>query len=229
MLSIFDAEIDRRPELKGWILIKLAAACSKTQQPCDVSPIFMALKTLAKSHLRTKFEGGDMTQAHWLETVLLANIPAPSRKTFCNFLLQAPSLVGNALKPGNIEQGWRDSGLWPFDIPTLLAQCPRLELLTKPQTAALVAAVGPLSVLMREQGQLTEAQLQAAVGDTLSLDNLCATYRDPPVAGTPLHHMALNRRRALILLLVALPEASSDESASDEDPDAPHGDECECV
>ena len=111
MIAICIAELEMRPELKGWILIKLAASCSKTEQPCDVSPVFMALKALSASKLGFKFEGDDKTQADWIENDLLANIPAASRRTFLNFLLHAPNIIGDALRPHNIAIGWSVSGI----------------------------------------------------------------------------------------------------------------------
>lgn len=229
MIATCITELEMRPELKGWILIKLAASCSKTEQPCDVSPVFMALKALSTSKLGFKFEGGDKTQADWIEKDLLAEIPAASRRTFLNFLLHAPNIIGDALRPHNIEIGWTVSGIWPFMPNVVLAQCPRIGQLNPAQTAAILAAVKPLSVLTRENGRLTDEQMQAAVGPSISLAGLAAAPHPPPTHSTPLEDLVINRQRALILNLLDLAESSADESESDRDPDPLRDDACTWV
>jgi hypothetical protein len=226
-LTIFLEEIDAHPELAGWVLLKLAAACSKTQQPCDVSPLFMALKALTKGRLGVTCEGGDMNQVHWLEEVLLARIPSASRATFVNFLRQAPSLVARALDARNIAQGWQDSGVCPLDIPKVLAQCPRFDGFSHRQSKALVAAVTPLTALMRARGQLTDEQMQEAVGDALSLADEAVVEGYYAPSSAPLHHLTMNRRRAVILTTVADALEERSGSSSEDDPEPAFDDECE--
>ena len=48
-LQVFGDAIEADPTLKGLRLVKLSASCSKSEQPCDVSPSYRVMKGLFKS------------------------------------------------------------------------------------------------------------------------------------------------------------------------------------
>lgn len=199
LLKVFVEEIGARPELKGFILVKLAAACSSRQQPCDVSPIFMVLKRFACSGHSPTLQPSSAALEKFLRTEMLAEVPKASRDTFVNFLLHASSYIKHAFTEHNIQEGWKISGLFPYVVTTILNQCPLSATLSQVQSAAVIDAIDKLGEKMRLNGQLTDKDMQDAVGDALNLEELIKAHDAEASSSRPLEQLALNRRRAIIL------------------------------
>lgn len=155
---------------KDFPLLKLSAACSKTQQPADVSPCFWVLKKVfdeVKDSLQLiAYRERYMDKVDEVLQVLDAN----AREQFTNFLAYLPAVLSKAFTKSNVMLGWTKSGLFPFDVKGVLMQCTSYHLYEPREIKPIVAAVHKLVPVVLEKGQLTDAEIHAAVGGAEKLD-----------------------------------------------------------
>lgn len=195
MVDLYDELPDQRKSIG---LLKWSAACSKTQQPLDVGPLFRVSK-----QLKSKYEHEKVQRAHHYSVHVrkcLAPLDPKSRNLYCNFLDMLPQIISQAFTEHNIRQGWEVAGIWPFNATKMLGQCPTLRKLKPAQVNAFLAAIPKLAVHIKHFGQLTDAQLQAAVGTAFTFE----TPNEVDLSGRKhrrkaLHEMVINRRRALLI------------------------------
>ena len=192
-------------------LLKFSAACSKTQQPCDVSPVFRVLKQIYKAR---SFEKSAEEPA-FMELVrqVLKPMDTKARALYSEALAALPELLLSAFSSRNIRQGWEIAGIYPFSAQTILKQSPADEDLTAAQEEALLRAVSKAAQHIHESGQVTDAQLQEAVGAAVEFP-----LRNPPVEEglkrkprrvKELHEYVVGRRRALLLSHPSIARAKS--------------------
>lgn len=154
------------PEDEGIDVIKFSAACSKTQQPADVSPCFRVLKQrVSMSHLHPPETMPLYYQ--YLQSTALAKIPAASRKTFLDFFKHSKDIIDAAFTPHNIHCGFSVAGLCPLNTPKMMSQCTTFQSLTKKEVDAAIAGAESLVPLVHEHGQLREQDIDALAGGLL--------------------------------------------------------------
>ena len=191
-------------------VIKLPAACSKTEQPADVSRCFSVLKQLGHSyHLHAPKTVPKYL--HRLETSTLVPIPAASRATYLEYFRHFDVFVGAAFSEANINKGWSVAGLDPLNYLALMSQCTDWSSLSAKERGAVLAAIPKLIPLAISAGQLSTSQIQAAVGPDLDLtsagqldgaDDGGARKRKRQLK--PLEQRPINHRRAMLLTCSAI-------------------------
>jgi hypothetical protein len=107
-----DVKIDNLIKSYGYELMKLAAACSKTQQPNDKMRSFMILHQLYRS---TKYL--NMVMSHVVRPssmdpvdIILGNVTTSSKRTFSTLSL----ILSTAYTESIILDGWRKTVLAPL-------------------------------------------------------------------------------------------------------------------
>lgn len=193
-------------------VIKFAASCSKTQQPCDVSSCFRVFKQLLSALLHSP-SAVTPFYMHHLETVVLRDIDAASRRAFLNFFSHIPDLMSRAFTVHNVTQGFAISGMYPYNPTNILRQCTTFDKLSGAEAKAAFAAINPLSTTVDENGQLTEPSLVTAGGALLNdarlrlLAHVTVTTKKGIKAA--LHLRKINHRRALHLNHVNIMQAQT--------------------
>ena len=201
-MTVLAEAIQENESMKTLHLVKLAASCSKSQQPCDVSPIYRSLKALLRHWREMKKE---VPRPAYMEIidVLLAPIAKASRDVFTKFFNLLGELLREALNEHNILKGWRIAGLAPFSHEKILRQNPTSEGWSQEQMDAYLTAIAKLAPRVAAVGQLTDAEIAAAVGEEFAtLDPLSPeedTQGKRRRRRKHLHEMAVNRRRALLV------------------------------
>jgi len=181
---------------QGIEIVKFAAACSKIQQPNDVSPAFMVLKQSAKL--------GVQAPAPKYLTQLLDKVLAPlegsSKNTYMEFLQHITTHVSKAFTAGNISKGWAISGNYPLDHNVIMRRCTTWKQLSEKQAKAIESALPELVEQAAHLGELDDEAMQAAVGSAIDLE---AWLREKSgidrKKGKDLKDMVTNRRRVIWL------------------------------
>jgi hypothetical protein len=104
------------------IVIKLGASCSSIQQACDIAKLFMSEK---KSLLSIKYHTGDEDMERTLVEILssILNMKSEKRKQYREGLVNIYNAHQKATTRSIMADGWKNSGLYPFDLKTILAKC----------------------------------------------------------------------------------------------------------
>jgi len=187
-------------------LIKFSASCSKTMQPADVSKSFMVFKSVAKKLTFSKVVD-EPVYMQKVREVILSPLAAASRRTYAQFLAHAPAFLSTAFTIPIVTAGWQRAGLHPFDAEILLSQCTSWTHLKEVQSKAAIAAIPKLMGIAISRGEMTDIDLQAAVGDVfdLSVSQLpqstesISNTRQKAKSKKPLEKRPLNHRRAIHL------------------------------
>ena len=130
---------------------------------------------------------------------LLKDMPSASRAVYLRWISLLPTAIDASFTKDHIMRGWLDTGLAPVDVPKILDMNPSWKFLTVAQRAACVAAAHKLASPMLEKGQLTDAELQAAVGAALVFPVRDVYNAAGRKVRKELHEMTIPRRRAVIL------------------------------
>lgn len=235
MISAIAQHVDAAGAAGNIELIKFSASCSKTQQPADVSPCFMVLKSIAKREMREELPPSALPTYHdVLETDLLHPLEKSSRDVFLKFLDHLPTIADTSFMPSNIRQGFLKTGLCPFDVSQILSQCTAWASFQPKEATAAIAAIDGLVQHVRENGQLTEANLNEVCGGGVKA--ACERELAKTIAGKgkqptkSVEQRPLNHRRAVHIshnTIVkerararGLPVAGGDD-ADDDDDDEP--------
>lgn len=200
LLGLFDDTLSAHPQASVFNVMKLAAACSKTQQPCDVCPSFMVMKRLVKLYGNGKVVA---VRPRYMDTVmaLLSALPKDVRLKYENFLLHFTTFLSTAFNRANILSGWENTGLSPMEPLKILGKCTTFEDYSEEEVYAMVKAIPSLSKIVIKNGEVTDAEIAAAMkGDVEfrligrdTLEEQSASARTK----TPVHLLTINRRRAL--------------------------------
>jgi len=201
-MDLFMEEFDGIPDADLFELVKFAAACSKTQQPADVSPCFFVLKQLVE---RLAVSEESLVPERYMPAVIKALKPLPLSEftKYKNFMSHFLVLISTAFTRKNIRKGWENTGLYPLDTLQILSKCTSFKEYTDEQVQAMVVAIKSLTKKVAENGELTDADINAAMKGkvkfiALGRDTLEKTETDKSNK-KPLHLLTLNRRRALLL------------------------------
>eukprot|EP00048_Salpingoeca_helianthica_P001844 m.52093 g.52093 ORF g.52093 m.52093 type:complete len:650 (-) comp11757_c0_seq1:45-1994(-) len=191
--------VGRHEALRHTEYIKFSASCSLAQQPADVSACFKALKK--KMDTLTGCDAGIAVPDYLgvLERVYLAPLEPSTRKIFIDWLRRLPTALSTAFVKTNICNGWAATGFYPFVPKTIMAQSPAFASLTRAQGEACMAAIEKLSSHVLEKGQLTDAEMQEAVGPALVFPAAETHTKSGKKIRTPLEKLSFPRRRAMLL------------------------------
>jgi hypothetical protein len=192
--QVDDADLPDDAKRAGFELLKFAASASNTQQPCDAGPCFKTFKRdfRESKHAKARAEYSDILPP------LFKDMDKGSRETFIDFLEYLPQYLDDAFQARNVLLGWENTGLCPFDPEKIMSRCTTWELLTKPQADAVLAAVEKLKPCAVARGEVTDQEMQDAVGGVLNLAAWLDTHAGRHIkVGKPLEEQAINRRRAV--------------------------------
>jgi hypothetical protein len=108
-----------------------------------------------------KFSGTEPTYMKLLiEKLKDVGIDSASRNTFNNFMLFLPEMLKSAYTKKNIEFGWVNSGLYPFDIGKILQKTPYYnEDLSSENRSMIISAIPKLSDFARENGEIADKEI----------------------------------------------------------------------
>lgn len=198
----FNRPLDELERAKIIHLIKFPAACSKTEQPADVSKCFLVFKHAFKT-IGTSPPRAPPAYLAPLVSKVLAPMEAASIRTFTQFFSHLQNHVDDIFTHHNIAGGWAVAGLEPFIPRQLFSQCSAWHRLSKQQGKAALDAIPKLADIVNCRGQLTDEELHAAVGDMPAPHSIAPAPTDSTKKRKrptkPLHERVLNQRRALWL------------------------------
>lgn len=210
--------VEADPQLKKLYLVKLAANCSKTQQPCDVSPLYRSMKEKLKAW---KLDQKAAVMARVLPGYVavvedrLSPLAKGSKEVYREFFVLLPALLSAAGTLDNVMQGFVDSGLWPFDPERMLHLVTVSRQWSSESWTAALASLEPLSAIVGVKGQLTDDEIASALCEGFPRRDALAYVPETKKRTTlPLHEQALNRRRALLLTHTTLVNTVSELNAA---------------
>jgi hypothetical protein len=112
------------------LLMKLAASCSKTQQPNDVMKAFAILHAFFCSEKFRHLKVTNMRRPAYMDQIssITREVPPASRALFHKYFMILDAIAGDAFKPSIIIKGWTAAGVNPPpDVDRILRNCPRIE------------------------------------------------------------------------------------------------------
>jgi hypothetical protein len=184
-------------------LFKFAAGASMTQQPNDRSRCFYCLKK-ALSEQRMKIQQDISLAAALLSPShkkALRNLDLfvpdkgkskTSHATFKFFLSSCEAIFSYAFSVPNIRGGWYKCGLAPFNPKQMMvsyAFFKDLEKVAPDATQQVLDAIPKLAAHARDTGFVTDAQMEAELGELFALaPALAATYTRRIEDRAPVNH-----------------------------------------
>jgi hypothetical protein len=147
--------------------LKHSGGASLSQQPCDLAPVYRALKQAINSRFYEDPLVGEPPE--WLQRVVLpaiennGGLDAASLRTYVKFLIYLPALLSKCFTIANCRKGWE--GLVPYDASILLSKWPGRAALTADQDAKLLAAVRRLTAHAFLTGAPEEATMTKETAD----------------------------------------------------------------
>ena len=147
--------------------LKFSGGASLSQQPCDLAPVYRALRQAISSRFYEDPLVGEPPE--WLQRVVLPAIEKnggmdrASLRTYTKFLTYLPALLSKCFTIANIRKGWE--GLVPYDASILLSKWPGRAALTTDQDAELLAAVRRLTAHAFLTGAPEEATMTKETAD----------------------------------------------------------------
>lgn len=127
--SILDHGLGEMSNGARILLMKLAAACSKTQQASDVMKSFLILHAYFDSEQFHSLDLKQMLLPQYMPYVenLLKDVPSASRETFLRYFAVLPTVLATAYKPNTVTDGYMKSGTNAFLNPRrVLMNCPSI-------------------------------------------------------------------------------------------------------
>lgn len=208
--AMLDLLVDNIPQ--EWIdqnieLLKYAAATSKYQQPSDTGTCYMVTRALQRA-------GSHLPPALWADKVselLHEKLEAASARTFSDLLGRLPDILSRAFTSPNIKDGWQTAGVYPVDIEKIMFRCTTWKAFSNEQGQAILSAITKLIPKAKLTGEISDAQLQEAVGDAVDFEEWMLTHWEHySTPKTPLEDLVLNRRRAVWVNHGAVTQARQD-------------------
>ena len=185
-------------ELKDQLfeLMKFAAAASKTQQPADVASCYRILKQALRNAT-----GPHAIKAlpHLIPLLMeaLKEQDEASRTAYVPLLARLPAIISKAFTVHNVRVGWAETGFYPPNPEKVMQRC-TWDLMTVGQKKAILDAVPALAQQVMENGELEDANIQAAVGAEINFEKWLERHAKKKIkTGMALQDMVLNRRRAV--------------------------------
>ncbi|KAJ1415006.1 hypothetical protein B484DRAFT_401586 [Ochromonadaceae sp. CCMP2298] len=126
-ISMQEGGVGQQCKLDDVTLMKLAAACSSTQQPNDVMKAFAILKAFFRNSKFRNCNPDDMPNPpYWRQLQKISKpVPAASKRTFESYFLVLPLIANHAFNMSCITTGWYKAGVSvPPDVRRILMNCP---------------------------------------------------------------------------------------------------------
>jgi hypothetical protein len=169
--------------------LKFAAGCSGHESPLDLAKSHQLMRQTLHGH-QYDYETDPMpsfAMKQFIQHVLNKSPIAPaSRHTFRKFLTHLETILDKTFNAKDLQHGWQLAGFCPPSYPTILSLCSAWGELGATQAQGIFSAIPPLVEIVRLRGELTDTEIQDAVGDAFDFG--------PPTVN-PLG--AVNRRRSL--------------------------------
>lgn len=171
--DILNNGIGLRAKLSTADIMKLAAACSKTQQANDVMKAFLILHAYFRSN---QFYTYDLTKGAtpvYMKDIMtmMAPIPKASRDVFQRYFHALEHIVNSAYSTTNILHGYEKCGMaFPPSVDTILKNCPSLDNLFTDEYAVVRDAVFEIAIegmvfsAQGEGGTINDATMEKYVG-----------------------------------------------------------------
>ena len=83
-------------------------------------------------------------------------LDAPSRRTYANFLVRLPDLLGQAFTQAKIAASWEQTGYAPFDQQRCVERCTTWPSMTSMEANAVLDAHEFLVERVREVGEVED-------------------------------------------------------------------------
>lgn len=153
---------------KGIEFFKFSGGCSPHQQPNDVMKSFSIVKILEKSR---RYDD-TIIKPNWYDRYEgifnKKKIFSPaSRHSILRFLRNLPTILDEAYSIHNIQDGWRKTGLLPYNPEVILGHWPFHQYLTHQERKKLCKAVIALAVIAKRDGHIGEADLESHLADAI--------------------------------------------------------------
>jgi hypothetical protein len=132
------------------LIVKLAAACSKTQQPMDVMRGFLLTHRYYRSTAYSQFDPALAVRPAYMDdvmNVILKDVAPASSRTFERYFLTRENVVAQNFSPAKNSSGWETSGLGAkLDVRQILSTCTTSGSFSQSQMNSLVEGVYVLAV-----------------------------------------------------------------------------------
>lgn len=152
--------------------LKLAAACSGHESPLDLAKSHQLMRA-AIHNPRYNYKMDPIpsfAMTVFIDDVLSkSGIAAASLRTFRKFFLHMESIMDKTFNEVDLQHGWQLAGLCPLSCSTILSHCPLWNSLSNSNAELVLDAIPPLAETVRLKGELTDSEIQAAVGDAVDL------------------------------------------------------------
>lgn len=102
-------------------------------------------------------------------------IPAASRRTFSDFILNITAIIGKAFTSSIISSGWRSSGLYPLDCGKMLGKIHSWQNMSNDEAQAVVTVIHQLLEQAKETGIIPDVLIQEKLGGYNFFRNEVAT------------------------------------------------------
>jgi hypothetical protein len=179
--ALYDQVVDTGLAAREGIeLVKFCASASKTQQPCDVSPMYRIIKQSLEED-----QGWMCPDQHTENERALRMVPSASRATFAMFLDRLPGILSKACTKGNLRSGWALTGLWPDSAEKMLSRTGAWGALAERQRYTIRRSMPGLVEHAALRGEVTEDALDevvSAMEETVSRDIVSPETGPPSVA-----------------------------------------------
>ena len=152
--------------------LKLSASCSGHESALDLAKSHQLMReALQKSHYDQQSDLlCSVAMSLFIQDVLSKlGIPSKSLQTFRKFFGHIESLMDKTFNALDLQHGWRLSGICPLSFSTVLSHCPMWGTLPTSKADDVLAAILPLAEIVRLKGELTDSEIQAAVGGSVDL------------------------------------------------------------
>ena len=149
------------------ILIKWAAACSKTTQPADVMKSFLIIRQfLAGRKFQYSCADDSVPRPAWMGTVerILQPMPAASRRVFLKFFHHLPNIAGSAYTPAICAAGFSIPGIYGLNIKQAMNMYPGWEILGEADQNYVLEQIVEMSILQGHDGTTLDDLMVSRLG-----------------------------------------------------------------
>lgn len=150
-------------------IVKSASESSPTMQTLDACRSFMSEHSFFKSKewKRTVSMRDEDVEENALTLAvrpLLQSVHAASRRTFLRYFAVLPMICSSFYCVRNIQEGWTNTGIFPFNQVKILDKCPAWAQLTEAQQQSLCKEIPRLVQLALCKGHVTDGEIEVVVG-----------------------------------------------------------------
>jgi len=169
--------------------LKLSASCSGHESALDLSKSHQLMRQAIHSpHYDYDIDPiPSFAMTLFIKDVLnKSGIASASLLSFRKFFIHVEALMDRTFNVVDLQHGWQLAGVSPLSCSTILSHCPGWQTLRTSEANRVLAAIPSLTELVRLKGELTDVEIQAAIGGAVDFG--------PPVIKP---FGAVNRRRCV--------------------------------